>query len=157
MEQSLIDTLNAYIEKQLDTQLDTSKEDHNPLSSLEDYIYLNHMPSFRELLFNLIDESNALDSDIFERAGIDMDHFIDMRLHPNIDVDINTVIRLCLALELTLDETESLLYTAGFSLDTTKIFDLIVQFCIEHKIYEIADVNEALAIYHIDPLIVVST
>ncbi len=154
MEQSLIDTLNAYIEKQLDTQLSTTKVDHNPLSSLEDYIYLNHLPSFRELLFNLIDESNALDSDIFERAGIDRKHFIDMRLHPDYDVDKNTVLRLCLALELTLEETESLLYTADFSFDTTKIFDLIIQFCIEHKIYDIDEVNKALALYHIDPLVV---
>lgn len=157
MEQSLIDTLNAYIEKKLDTQLDTLKEDHNPLSSLEDYIYLNHLPSFRELLFNLIDESNALDSDIFERAGIDKANYINMRLHPDYDVDLNTVISLCLALELTFDETESLLYTAGFSLDTTKIFDLIIQFCIEHKIYELSDVNKALALYHIEPLVVVKT
>ncbi|PKM67637.1 MAG: hypothetical protein CVU95_06025 [Firmicutes bacterium HGW-Firmicutes-2] len=156
MEQSLIDTLNAYIEKQLDEQIDTSKEGHNPLSSLEEYIYLNHLPSFRELLFNLIDESNALDSDIFERACIDKTHFIDMRLHPDYDVDKNTVLSLCLALELTLDETESLLYTAGFSFDTTKIFDLILQFCIEHKIYDIAEVNKALALYHIDPLVVVN-
>jgi len=153
MEQSLIDTLNAFIEKQLDGQLVISHEDHNPLSSLEDYIYLNHLPSFRELLFNLIDESNALDSDIFERAGIDKKHFIDMRLHPDYDVDKSTVLRLCLALELTLDETESLLYTAGFSFDTTKIFDLIVQFCIEHKIYEMTEVNRTLALYHVDPFV----
>ncbi|MCF8020749.1 conserved protein of unknown function [Petrocella atlantisensis] len=152
MEQSLIDTLNSYIERQLDTQLATYKEDHNPLSSLEDYIYLNHLPSFRELLFNLIDESNALDSDIFERAGIDKKNFFDMRLHPDYDVDKNTVLSLCLALELTIDETESLLYTAGFSFDTTKILDLIIQFCIEHKIYEISEVNKALSLYHIEPL-----
>ncbi|PKM56919.1 MAG: hypothetical protein CVU98_08750 [Firmicutes bacterium HGW-Firmicutes-3] len=157
MEQSLIDTLNAYIEKQLDTQLATSQENHNPLSSLEDYIYLNHLPSFRELLFNLIDESNALDSDIFERAGIDKNNFIDLRLHPDYDVDKETVLSLSLALELSLDETESLLYTAGFSFDTTKIFDLIIQFCIEHKIYKITEVNRALALYHIDPLIVSKT
>ncbi|MGD6956659.1 hypothetical protein ACQCWA_09045 [Rossellomorea aquimaris] len=37
-----------------------------------------------------------------------------------------------------------MLCAAGFSLSDSERFDLVIQFCLEKKIYDIDDVNQAL-------------
>ncbi len=48
------------------------------------------------------------------------------------------------ALELTLPETKSLLKKAGFALTRSSKFDLVLEYCIKHRIYNIYDINVAL-------------
>jgi hypothetical protein len=55
-----------------------------------------------------------------------------------------TVVALCLSLELSEEETGDMLSAAGFSLSDSERFDLVSQFCLEKKIYDIDDVNQAL-------------
>jgi hypothetical protein len=60
--------------------------------------------------------------------------------HPN----KNTVLSLGFALKLTMDEMNTLLASAGYSLSQSIVSDLIIMFCIENKIYNLHDVNELL-------------
>lgn len=119
---------------------------------LEDFIHKNRKPAFNQTLFSQIDEKGAVDSEIYKKAGIDRRHFSKIRSNPNYRPSKNTVIALALALELDRDETEHLLDSAGYSLSDSETFDLVIQFCLEKRIYNIHDVNQALAYFSLKPL-----
>ncbi len=70
-----------------------------------------------------------------------------------IDLKKNTIIALALALELNKKETDELLSPAGYSLSDSDTCDLVVQFCLEKKIYNIHDVNQALDFFSLKPLV----
>lgn len=46
--------------------------------------------------------------------------------------------------KLSLDEANELLNSAGYALSKSQDFDLIIQFCLEKKIYDLYIVNEML-------------
>ena len=52
-----------------------------------------------------------------------------------------------LALELSLPETKILLKKAGFSLTRSSRFDIVLEYCITHRIYDIYAINEVLFQY----------
>ena len=64
-----------------------------------------------------------------------------------------TALAFAVALELNLDETADLLQRAGLALSPSSRFDLIVGYCINHKIYDIIEINTYLFDYD-EPLLV---
>ena len=104
-------------------------------------------------MFSLIDKKGASDPDIYKKAGIDRRHFSKIRSNPDYRPVKNTVIALALALELNKKETDKFLSSAGYSLSDSDTFDLVIQFCVEKKIYDIHDVNQALDYFSLKPLI----
>lgn len=122
------------------------------LVELEDFIEDNRKPKLKEVLFNFIDEKDTGDSEIYKKAGIDRRHFSKIRSNPDYQVGKNTVIALALALELNKKETDKLLSSAGYSLSESDIYDLVIQFCLEKKVYNIHDVNQALDYFSLKPL-----
>ena len=62
-----------------------------------------------------------------------------------------TVISLCLALELTREDTDALLASAGYSLSRASEYDLIIAFCIEKKVFDFIGVNETLDHFGFEP------
>jgi hypothetical protein len=122
-------------------------------SELEAFIKNNRKPTFNQALFSFIDKNGTSDSDIYKRAGIDRRHFSKIRSNPNYRPGKNTAIALALALELNKKETDKLLSSAGYSLSNSDTFDLVIQFCVEKKIYDINNVNEALDYFSLKTLI----
>lgn len=122
-------------------------------NSLEDFIKIKRTPPFNKVLFSLIDNIGTNDSDIYKRAGLDRRHFSKIRSNPNYRPSKNTIIALALALRLDKDNTDKLLESAGYALNNCDNFDLVIQFCLEKKIYEIDHVNEALAYFSIKHLL----
>ena len=59
-----------------------------------------------------------------------------------------TVILLAIALELSEDELLDLLNSASYSLPKNNIFDLIIRFCFQKRIYDINKINELLFDYN---------
>ncbi|NYE08345.1 hypothetical protein F4694_005189 [Bacillus niacini] len=120
---------------------------------LEEFIKIKRQPTFNQTLFRYIDKKGASDADIYKRAGMDRRHFSKIRSNPEYKPGKNTVIALALALELTKKETDKLLSSAGYSLSDSDTFDLVIQFCLEKKIYNFYDINQALDYFSLNPLL----
>jgi hypothetical protein len=121
-------------------------------SEIEDFIKVNRKPTFQKVLFNFIDKKATSDADVYKKAGIDRKHFSKIRSNPNYHPGKNTVIALALALELTKKETNKLLSSSGYSLSESDTSDLIIQFCLEKKIYCLDYVNQTLEYFSLKPL-----
>lgn len=119
---------------------------------IEDFIKNKRRATFQEVLFSFIDKKGATDSEIYKKAGMDRRHFSKIRSIPNYKIGKNAAIALAFALELKEEDTDSLLSSAGYSLSDSDTFDLVIQFCLEKKIYNIHDVNQALDFFSLKPL-----
>ena len=121
-------------------------------NELEEFIENHRKLKFNRVLFEYIDQKKAADADIYKKAGIDRRHFSKIRSNPDYRPGKNTVIALALALELDAGSADRLLRTAGYSLSDADTFDLVIQFCLERKIYGIDEVNLALDYFSLNPL-----
>ena len=64
----------------------------------------------------------------------------------NISEVKNNLVKLCIALELNIDETNKVLGSAGYILSTNKDFDLVLRYFIINKDYNLQTINEILYI-----------
>ena len=100
--------------------------------------------SFKDMLFRLIDERDLKDSFVYIKAGLTRQHFNKIKNVKEYKPSKKTVIALALSLELSLKEIDELLLKAGFALSNSSKFDLIIKYCIEHRIYDVIQVNQIL-------------
>lgn len=114
------------------------------------YLQFNRNLTFNERLFLLIDRTEQHDSDIYKKARIDRRLFSKIRCNEKYIPSKKTVIALCLALELSRDEADLLLSSAGYSLSPANDYDLIIAFCIDKKIYDFFDINGVLLHFGFD-------
>ncbi len=108
------------------------------------YLDENRESLFTQLLFEFIDRTGQKDSEVYKKAFIDRRLFSKIRSNKNYTPTKKTVIALCLALELDRADADKLLSSAGYSLSRADDHDLIIAFCIEKKIYDFNDINDAL-------------
>ena len=101
----------------------------------------NMAPRFHEQLFSLIDSRNMLDTEVYKRANIDKRLFSKIRCDSNYTPSKDTVMALCIALKLNVEESNKLLNSIGASFSCSLLRDIIVKACIEAEIYDIDDVN----------------
>ena len=114
------------------------------MSEVELYMLENKDASFNELLFMMIDRTGQKDSDIYKRARIDRRLFSKIRSSKKYVPSKKTVIALCLALELSREDADVLLSSAGYSLSRSEEYDLAIAFCISRQVFDFNDINEML-------------
>ena len=121
-------------------------------SSLDDLLNQDS-ETFQQRLFRIIDRKGLKDPEVYKKANIDRKLFSKIRSNEQYAPSKRTALAFAVALELNLDETADLLRRAGLALSPSSRFDLIVGYCINHKIYDIIEINTYLFDYD-EPLLV---
>jgi len=101
---------------------------------------------FSQTFLRFIDSKKMTDSDVYRRANIDRRLFAKIR-RPDYRPSKQTVLALAIALELDLDETKLLLERAGFTLSHSQKSDVIIEYFIMRRIYNLHEINSVLFEY----------
>lgn len=153
----LKEEIKIYLEKyyvEPDTEIDNIGEiegqdnclKYDEELTIDEYIkkqIQNFNDILRTYIRNYNKKNNTKDSDIYKKANIPKEHFNKI-INQKIKPQKKPLIALGIALDLTKDEIEKLLNSAGFSFTNTSKFDIIVLFCLEKDIRDIMMINEIL-------------
>lgn len=99
---------------------------------------------FSETLLRLIDRTGEKDSTIYKRANVDRKLFSKIRNNKNYKPSKTTALAFAVALHLDLDETKDFIGRAGFALTHSSKLDIIVEYFILKKNFDINEINLTL-------------
>lgn len=110
---------------------------------LRDYLELAEC-GFSEYLLDLLQESGEKDADVYRRAGMSRQLFNKIINSRDYQPKKKTAIQLAIGLRLDMAQTQRLLEKAGYALTRSSKSDLVVQYFIERREYNVVAINLAL-------------
>lgn len=108
--------------------------------------------SFVEKMLALIDQKQLKDSTVYKAAQLDRRLFSKIVSDRSYNPSKDTCIALCFAMKLSWGETIDLLSRAGYTLSHSSKRDVILEYFIHEKVYDLFVVNETLHKLYEKPL-----
>lgn len=100
-------------------------------------------PSFAQAMIHYIDSHNMTDPDVYKRANITKQNYCKIKMeksHPKKP----TVLALCVAMRLDLQNTVELMALAGYAFSPAIRADLIVRYFISTDVHDVMEINSVL-------------
>ena len=97
--------------------------------------------SFSQMVLRKIKEKGIKNSECYKKANLDKKLFSKIINDIHYSPKKTTAVALAIALGLPLTETNELLSKAGYTLSHSNRFDIIIEYCITHGIYNVHEVN----------------
>ena len=142
--------IDSYIKQEISYEMhDVSfdiKEPTPNYNSINDFIKESD-DILQDNIRNLILSKQLDEVEVYKKADVDRKLFSKIRTQPDYHPNKNTLLKLCLAMNLNTDETENLLKSAGYSLSKSMRSDLILRYCFGHQIFDVITVNQILDHY----------
>lgn len=117
--------------------------ENSPLSDLVG----NLDEPFSETILKLIDAKGLTDVEVYKHANLSRKLFSKIRSGHGYMPSKKTAIALAIGLKLNLAETDDLLERAGFTLSHAVKFDVIIEYFIVQKNYDVFEINQVLFQY----------
>ena len=111
------------------------------MESLKTYIHKLKKSSFVDLLLFFMREKDLDSPTVYKRALMDRKLFSKLISDPTYRPSKKVVCTLALAIHLDQKESKTLIKRAGYILTSGSVFDLTIRYCIEHKIYDVYQVQ----------------
>ena len=103
---------------------------------------MKHMTdTYSEYLLYLIQSKGMENAEVWKRAIIDKKIFSKIKNNKDFHPEKIKALLLCVGAKLNLDETKDLLARAGYALSPADLTDIIFTFFIEHKHYDVIDID----------------
>ena len=114
-----------------------------PFDDLDDML-AKLSDNFAVSLLKLIDEKGYSDVECYKKANVAKQTWYKIMNEKNYKPSKNTVISFAIALELSLQETQALLATVGYTLSRSNKFDVIIEYFLLNEEYNVFTINETL-------------
>ena len=141
------DEIDSYIKTEFRYESNESTlEIENPspnYGSINDFIQQSD-EILQDNIRKIIHNKQLDEVEVYKKADIDRKLFSKIRTQSDYHPNKNTLLKLCLAMNLNTDETENLLKSAGYSLSKSLRSDLILRYCLLHHIFDVITVNQIL-------------
>ena len=102
---------------------------------------------FSATLFRIIDAKGKTDVEVYKRANLDRKLFSKIRTGKGYMPSKKTVAALAVSLELTFPEARDLMGRAGFAFSSSVVFDVIIEYFIKRRKYDVFEINNVLFEY----------
>ena len=116
-----------------------------PLSELDFLLQLDE--PFPVKLMKLIDRRGMDDVACYKKANVSRQTWYKILNEKGYKPNKKTVLSFAVALELTLEETQTLLESVGFVLSNSSLFDVILMYCLSHGVYDVSKIDAILFQY----------
>ncbi|MBO6054230.1 MAG: macro domain-containing protein [Oscillospiraceae bacterium] len=103
--------------------------------------------TFQQRLFKLIDKSGMTDVMVYKKANLDRKVFSRIRSKVHYQPKKETAVALGIALELDMSAMSDLLARAGYAFSPSSAFDLIIEYFVSNRNYDIPTINCTLFEY----------
>ena len=109
-----------------------------------DFILEKMELTFSEKLLQILEKKGRKPAEVYTKAGITRSNFSKIKADKDYHPTKETALAFAIALHLDLEETTDLIKRAGYTISHSSESDLIVEFFIKRRMYNVDEINNQL-------------